>query len=211
MGSKNITCSVLRSIWSCTKDETKSLTGQKSGFAFCALEAGGGGSCWAQFSNAPLLLFYQQSLPGSVVGVSRQQGRVFTLWLARPLTLQPFPFLPCVLAHPFRHFPPPARSCLFSPCQPPDSSYPLSAFAVGSRGGCGLPLPAPGTLAQAQLLLSPCVTSSSDCIWAVCVQCISKHCHFLQQLILCNNKTRNDLSFWRVFRVGHVANPNAVP
>lgn len=37
MGSKNIACSVLRSIWSCTKPETKSLMVQKSEFAFSAL------------------------------------------------------------------------------------------------------------------------------------------------------------------------------
>jgi len=41
MDSKNIACSVLRSIWSCAKGETKSLIVQKSEFAFSAL-----GSCW---------------------------------------------------------------------------------------------------------------------------------------------------------------------
>lgn len=121
MRSQNITCSVLKSIWSCMKDEAKSLTGQKSEFAFCLLEAGGGGSCWAQLSNVPPLLFYQQSFSGSAVVVLKQEGTMFTPWFAQPLTLQAFPFLPCVLAHPqtvvwypFRHFSPPARSCLFS-------------------------------------------------------------------------------------------------
>lgn len=193
MRSQNITCSVLKSIWSCMKDEAKSLTGQKSEFAFCLLEAGGGGSCWAQLSNVPPLLFYQQSFSGSAVVVLKQEGTMFTPWFAQPLTLQAFPFLPCVLAHPqtvvwypFRHFSPPARSCLFFLCQSPDFSYPASVFvssSAGSQGGCGLPLAAPDTLAQAQVLLSPCVTSSSDCFWAVCVQCTSKHCHF----IFCSN------------------------
>lgn len=178
MGSKNTACSVLRSIWSCTKDETKSLTAQKSEFAFSAL-----GSCW----RWELLSTVQQCsttailpavlLSGSTVVILRWQGSVFTQWLSQPLTLQPFPLLPCVLAHPrtvvgpsFRHSSSPTRGCL---CAGANHQIPLILllpFLVESLEGYRLPLPVPDTHAQAQLPLLPCVTSSGDCIQIVCVQ-----------------------------------------
>lgn len=130
----------------------KSLTGQKSEFAFCALKAGGGGSCWAHFSNAPLLLFYQQSLSGSAVVVLRQQGRAVCLPCDMP---SPWPskhshFALCTGTPSYscgisfqRHFSPPARNCLFFLCQPPDFPHPASVFAVGSWGRLWAPFASP--------------------------------------------------------------------
>lgn len=150
MGSKNITCSVLRSIWSCTKDETKSLTGQKSDFAFSALEAGGGGSCWAQFSNAPLLLFYQQFCVRLCSGSFEAAGhRVYpvTCPALDPPTIPIFALCTgtssnsCGIS--LQALFSPSQELPFFPCQPPDSSYPASAFAGREPRGLWAPFASP--------------------------------------------------------------------